>query len=110
MNCYTESTNQTNVSNFSEPFACDRARACQADILKYEFDWSDERTLNNWMTSLDLVCEQPYRIGLVGSINMMCVALGSVAITTLADKFDGRKPFLLLVASVTPVGLAMLLL
>lgn len=103
MTCFTQQTDSEIIS-----FTCDRARACQPDIVRYEFDWTDERTLNNWMTSLDLICEPPFRIGLVGSINLLAVALGSVLLTSYADVL-GRKPFLLIAAGVTPLGLGLAL-
>lgn len=62
-------------------FACDHFRACQKDILSYQFDYSHSHTLVNFMTQLDLVCYQPYYIGLLGTISFVSFAIGSLFFT-----------------------------
>lgn len=57
-------------------FACDSSQ-----VNHFEIDWDHSYSLNNWMTELDLICQEPYKIGLLGSISFMSFSLGSVLIT-----------------------------
>lgn len=47
-------------------------------------------SLYNWTTQLDLICEEPYKIGLIGAIFYLSSSLGSFLFTNLADR-RGRK-------------------
>lgn len=67
---------------------CDRQFICKntpfesgARAVSYEIDWSGETTFQNWMTSLDLICEEPYKIGLMGSVSFISFSIGSLLIT-----------------------------
>jgi MFS family permease len=57
-------------------------------------DWSDEASLNNWMTQLDLICEEPYKIGLIGAVYFISFSLGSLMFTGIID-YKGRKNMIL---------------
>lgn len=73
--------------------ACPVNRACglepfknQTDrVVSYKFESSNPFTLNNWMTELDLICEEPYKIGLMGALSFISFTLGSAFITRIAD-------------------------
>lgn len=56
----------------------------------FEIDWSNKQSLNNWMTQLDLICEEPFKIGLIGAIYFVSFSLGSLMFTGIID-YKGRK-------------------
>lgn len=60
------------------------------------------------MTDLDLICEEPYVIGLLGAISFISFSLGSIMLTDLIDT-NGRKSVVLAASAITPIGIAMLL-
>ena len=59
------------------------------------------------MTDLDLICEEPYIIGLLGAISFISFSIGSILLTDLIDT-KGRKPIVLSAAIVTPIGISLL--
>ena len=61
------------------------------------------------MTKLDLFCEEPYKIGLIGAVSFISFSLGSIMFTRAADKL-GRKKVIVLASLVTPLGITVLLL
>lgn len=85
-------------------FACDRLRACQPDISSYSFNYSNPNTLINFMTELNLVCYEPYYIGLLGTVSFISFAVGSFFFTKQADIF-GRHKVVCIAATMTPIGL-----
>ena len=56
------------------------------------------------MTDHNLICEEPYFIGLFGAISFVSFSIGSIIFSRFVDIF-GRKPALLLSSAVTPLGL-----
>lgn len=60
------------------------------------------------MTDLDLICEEPFLIGLLGAISFMSFSIGSLLITRVIDIY-GRRPVLLIATLVTPIGILMLI-
>jgi hypothetical protein len=54
-------------------------------VVSYTFDFNNQYTLNNWMTDLNLICEEPYKIGLLGALSFISFTLGSAFITRIAD-------------------------
>jgi len=60
------------------------------------------------MTELDLVCEEPYKIGLLGSVSFMAYSLGSLFMSSLGDKL-GRWAVVMITGMMTPVGLLFLI-
>lgn len=46
--------------------------------------------MHNWITELDLICEEPYKIGLIGAIYFVSFPLGGLLFTGLIDS-KGRK-------------------
>jgi MFS family permease len=77
-------------------------------VKRFEIDWSHSYTLKNWMTDLDLVCAEPYEIGLLGTISFLSFSLGSMLVTNLADK-NGRKATVLYAGLATPLSIVCLL-
>ena len=61
------------------------------------------------MTDLNLICEEPYKIGLIGSISFISFSLGSLFTSKLADTY-GRRRVVIGATLVTPLGLLILLL
>ena len=59
------------------------------------------------MTDLDLICEEPYIIGLLGAISFISFSLGSIMLTDLIDT-NGRKNVVLAASLVTPIGIGLL--
>jgi MFS family permease len=59
------------------------------------------------MTELDLVCEEPYKIGFIGAVSFISFSLGSVLFTRIADKL-GRKSVLVISSMVSPIGIIIL--
>lgn len=59
------------------------------------------------MTKLDLICEEPYLIGLIGSISFISLSLGSIALSKAIDKY-GRKSTVLSTGLIALVGLLIL--
>ena len=59
------------------------------------------------MTDLDLICEEPYVIGLLGAISFISFSIGSIMLTDLIDK-KGRKSVVILASSITPIGITLL--
>ena len=61
------------------------------------------------MTDLDLICEEPYKIGLLGTISFLSFSIGSVLILSYAD-FLGRKAVVFYSGLVTPICMVLLLI
>lgn len=59
------------------------------------------------MTDLDLICEEPYIIGLLGAISFISFSIGSIMLTDIIDT-NGRKKVLVLASAVTPIGITCL--
>lgn len=80
---------------------CSRDEAC-ANPDSFIIDWSNRISLDNWMTSLDLICMDPASIGIMGTITFLSIGIGSIALGGLMDQY-GRKVVLLATCAVTPV-------
>ena len=61
------------------------------------------------MTDMNLICEPAYRIGLIGSLQFVGLALGAVIFTPFADTY-GRKPVLIFSVALTPIVMFSLLI
>jgi len=59
------------------------------------------------MTKLDLICEEPYLIGLIGSISFISLSIGSIVLSKAIDK-HGRKSTVLATALTALSGLLIL--
>jgi len=60
------------------------------------------------MTNLDLICEEPYQIGLMGSVCFISFSIGSLLTSQLPDTY-GRRRVVLGSALVSPLGILILL-
>ena len=59
------------------------------------------------MTDLNLICEEPYIVGLLGAISFISFSIGSIMLTDIIDK-KGRKSVVILASAITPVGICLL--
>jgi MFS family permease len=83
---------------------CPKGLACNLPKEEdfYTIDWNDGKSLQNWMTDLNLICEPAYRIGLIGSLQFIGLALGALIFTPFSDIY-GRKPVLVFSVVLTPI-------
>lgn len=77
-------------------------------FISYQIDLEGETTFQNWITDLNLLCEDPYKIGLIGALSFVSFAIGSAFITKKADVL-GRRPVVILSSIVTPLCLIILM-
>ena len=75
----------------------------------YILDKSSQLTFDNWMTQLDLICEDPYKVGLLGAISFISFSIGSLLITRVVDIY-GRKKSIIISSLVTPAALLILII
>ena len=61
----------------------------------YKVDWSDNRSLHNWMEQYDLTCKSSDEIGYIGSSFFVGTFLGAFILPRAADVV-GRKPIFML--------------
>jgi MFS family permease len=61
------------------------------------------------MTQLNLICYEPYYIGLLGTISFVSFAIGSFFFTKQADVY-GRHKIVCIAATVTPICLSALII
>lgn len=95
---------------------CEVKRACgqkpfdisDDKVLAYTIDLDGPTTFQNWVTDLDLVCEEPYKIGLIGALSFISFSIGSALITKQAD-VSGRREVIIGSSMVTPICIALLL-
>lgn len=79
--------------------SCSRKEVCSTGG-DYRIDWSSKLSVVNIITEMDLVCEEDYKIGLLGSLVFLGFMLSSLTIMPFADIF-GRKPILIVTAVVS---------
>ena len=75
-----------------------RETACSR-LNEYKINWISERSINNWITQNNLICEDNYEIGEIGAYFLFGTLLGSLLISPLSDIVGRRKvllPILLL--------------
>ena len=51
--------------------------------------------MQNWMTDLNLICAEPYKIGAIGTIGFIGLTAGSALFMNVSDKYGRRKTILL---------------
>ena len=61
------------------------------------------------MTDLNLLCTEPYLVGLLGGISFITSSIGSLTITRYIDK-TGRQKALMIMSVFTPAGVLILTL
>ena len=71
---------------------CTVANICEKDprIYSWRVDYSNERSLDNWIQKLDLMCEPAWKGALLGSVSFASMLLTLAVLPSLADKY-GRK-------------------
>jgi MFS family permease len=67
--------------------------------LDWKYDFSTENSLVNWITELNLLCVDPYEVGLIGSLHFFGMFAGSILLIHLSDIF-GRRLTLLVGGSI----------
>ena len=61
------------------------------------------------MTQLDLICVEPYLVGMFGAVSFLSFSIGSILITRVIDLY-GRRPTILAASLVTPIGIVLTVL
>ena len=79
------------------------------DPTLYPVDWNNELSLHNWVEKLNLQCDSPYNIALMGSMYFAGSLASGIVVTRIADLY-GRKWCTIIgtVASI-PIHIAMIL-
>ena len=67
---------------------CDRDAACAGN--NWRLDWTSERTLNNWISDMNLYWADKWMIGLLGSVYYQGHLLGSILLVHLSDTYGRR--------------------
>ena len=75
-------------SNTQIYFNCSREDACETN--DWRVDWSDQRSIHNWISDLELYCVDKWKIGLFGSLYYFGYLIGSISFINLSDIY-GRK-------------------
>ncbi|CDW88684.1 solute carrier family member 5 [Stylonychia lemnae] len=68
---------------------------CKDPSIKYKIDWDYPSSLHNWVESLDLTCESPAKIGLIGSIFFVGWTIGAFILPRLCVQYLIFLTFLL---------------
>ena len=64
--------------------SCTRDEAC-LNPNGFAIDWGERISLDNWMTDLNLICSDPAKVGLMGSVAFISVGFGSILLGGLMD-------------------------
>ena len=82
---------------------CDADTICASldtdDPIIYKVDWDSVDSLDNWVFTLDLMCEPDYKVQRISSIYYIGEIIGGLTITRLPDVF-GRKWTLAILATI----------
>lgn len=80
-----------NAVGSTTTYACEPKDFCNDPGVQWQIDYSDQKSLYNWVEKLSLVCRPQWQVGLLGS----SVFIGTVMtffLPVLSDKY-GRKSF-----------------
>ena len=55
---------------------------------KYYIDWNSDVYLHNWMIDLNLMCIEPYIIGILGALRFISFSFGSILFTGIIMRED----------------------
>ena len=58
--------------------------------MLYPIDWSERKSIHNWVEQLNLQCADPFQIGLLGSMYLVGVTALGVWVSRAGDLW-GRK-------------------
>ena len=64
---------------------------CSGDY-EWRIDYTNPKSLNNWITKFDLHCNNNFEIGLFASIDILGFLFASIMVTPKSDIY-GRKIF-----------------
>ena len=96
------------MSDEKSAIHCSRELACSKKAVdSFRIDWASDNSLDNWMTKLDLICEEPYLIGFIGSIGFISLSIGSIVLSKSIDHY-GRKNTVLATGATALSGLLVL--
>lgn len=60
--------------------------------MKYPINWNSPRSVHNWVETLGLDCVEPYRIGLMGSMFFLGIAVFTLFVARSADIYGRKYP------------------
>lgn len=58
-------------------------------------DWSETRSLYNWITWMDLDCESGITVGMFGTLYFAGFLISSLLCTPLSDKYGRKSMFII---------------
>lgn len=67
---------------------------CNNDTMKWDVVEDSTITLNNWMTSWDLICSSHLSVSLFGMLFFIGFAAGQLILPPLSDKYGRKKIFM----------------
>eukprot|EP00347_Sterkiella_histriomuscorum_P005881 403354919 len=83
----------------SNPLASDNYQSCSREeicgsrnSINYRIDQTNEYSLQNWITQLDLTCTDSFKISLFGTLDFVGQLISSIVMPPIADKY-GKKYF-----------------
>lgn len=71
-------------------YSCEASDFCDNPDVTRTVDWSADRSIHNWIDTLNLACASKEQIGLIGSIYFIGLVISVPVLTRLADLY-GRK-------------------
>ena len=63
-------------------------------FFEHQYQWESNNTMSNWITSLNLECNQQSELGMIGSLYFLGFGIGAATLLGLADT-KGRRPLLI---------------
>lgn len=63
------------------------------DNLNYYVDWSSKESLDNWVETLDLMCESTFTINSITHAYYLGAVIGSLIIARIPDLYGRKVPF-----------------
>ncbi|CDW78574.1 solute carrier family member 5 [Stylonychia lemnae] len=67
---------------------CDHTDKCRDPSI--QVDWSNDKSLHNWVEKLDLTCAKPFQVGLIGSMFFAGWTAACIIVPRIGDIY-GRK-------------------
>jgi MFS family permease len=71
---------------------CTEEMVCKSKGSKFYIDWSEEDSVHNLITRLNLICESKFNIGLIGSCFFIGVFISVTLVSPISD-IVGRRNF-----------------
>lgn len=92
----------------SEQPSCTRADYC-TDPSRYPIDWDSHLSLENWLGKLDIYCESPYLIALMGSMYFVGAITSGLFVTRMADLHGRKWPTLISAIVSIPIHIGLMI-